>query len=779
MNAVNPMIAILQRCILKKGTACVLAFIMLASAAIFFSAPAEAEANPPGFPLYSWGQNTIGQLGRPSTVANPANRPAKVVDSDGVARDRWIASSSASGGSWAISTSGHLYAWGTVWNADQMGQGGVQPPAAFLEGNNIVRPMRVGVANNWVEVASVGNFTVLLNSDGEIYRLGTGVPGSVFTGANASNIPVRVPGPSNFVQISGGQGQVFGLTATGEIWTAGDNNVGLFGNGTTTGSSMTLVKIGNTADNWVAVSGARGTVTMPGAVLAINARGELFAWGSNSNGQTGRGITTGNTTVPTRVGTASNWVDVRLLSVAVVALNSNGELFSWGNNVDGRTGLGITTGNTTVPTRVGTASNWVAIAGGFTHVLAFNDSNELWGWGLNAQGQLGLGHSTSPQSTPRLITETYGFADAARGGGTHSMMLIRIDPAEDEFPLEKILLMPKGTPMPDLNFTFTFEKISFDESLEHASLLPDIPDRVLHINSASDSASDGYITAAKGEVNVLEGIRFVRAGVHLYIVKEVSGSSATLPPGQVVYSDAEYEMRITVDDVPGRPGTLQVSSISIVPLVVDNDSQTAGSKTENLVFTNSYSCSTAGTSEYPGALVISKKVTGELANHTTGFAFEVMLTAHELCPYKEEPVLGTIFGANNQIIGEPISFLSKTPVTVSLAHGQKLVFEELTIGTNFEVTELATPEAIASAELFADGEIVDVEPNEYPDTALYLGSYLIGPGRNTADFTNDYLFPVPTGLRTDSTLALPLAAVAVIVAVLLTCKTGMIVTLWQ
>jgi len=39
--------------------------------------------------------------------------------------------------------------------------------------------------------------------------------------------------------------------------------------------------------------------------------------------------------------------------------------------------------------RIGSASDWTAIAGGSTHTLALKADGSLWAWGNNASGQLG------------------------------------------------------------------------------------------------------------------------------------------------------------------------------------------------------------------------------------------------------------------------------------------------------------------------------------------------------------------------------------------------------
>jgi len=761
---------------MKLTIACV-TIAAIAVVSVVFGASAAGAAE--GFPLYSWGNSANGRLGRPTPVANPANRPARVVDSDGVARSRWIASSTAAGGSWAISTSGHLYAWGNTWVAVQMGQGGVQPPAAFLSSNSISRPMRVGTADNWAEVVSIQNFVVLLNSDGEIYRLGSG------TGFIGANVPARVQGPSNFVRISGGNGSVYGLTDDGEIWVAGSNSDGIFANGATGGNSATLVKIGGTADNWVQVSG-RNT-----HAFAINENGELFAWGSNSVGRTGRGVTTGHTLTPTQIGVGNNWIDVRMVNNAGVALNSDGELFSWGSNVDGRTGQGTTAGSTLAPTRVGTASNWMSIAGGNTHVLAFNEDGELWGWGSNNNGQLGLGHNTGPQTRPQFIAQTYDFVDAARGGGTHSMMLIRTTPAGASLQLTKALQKPEGTPMPDPGVTFTFNATphSFNSNTEQSNLVPAIPlvNRTITINDTGTTTgptggtpSAGGILTTTNSTDLFEGINFAQAGRFAWRVTEVQTATGAGPDSTVtVFSQAEYEVAVYVQAHPTEMGVFLLAATTIHRIRnADNSVVNPPVKVDDLRFTNTYIRTTPGTPQYPGALRISKTATGDSpVAATTPFEFDVTLTRTALC--NAATFVGRVVNdtTNDPILaGEPplprtYDFTSGTTKTITLYHNQRLVFDELVVGTHFTVTELASPNAIASVSLTVNGVAVNVAPNTLPNTALLIGDHLVGANRNNAAFSNNVLFSPPAGLHISNSVgALPVFIAAITLTAFITVR---------
>ena len=133
----------------------------------------------------------------------------------------------------------------------------------------------------------------------------------------------------------------------------------------------------------------------------------------------------GNYPVAVRVGTDTDWSAVACGDEFSLAIKSDGSLWSWGLNANSQLGLGDTADRST-PQQVGSASDWAGVAGGDKHALAVKDDGSLWSWGLNANGQLGLG-DTDDRTTPAQVgsdtdwDEISGGADfsaAVKAGGT-------------------------------------------------------------------------------------------------------------------------------------------------------------------------------------------------------------------------------------------------------------------------------------------------------------------------------------------------------------------------
>jgi len=90
------------------------------------------------------------------------------------------------------------------------------------------------------------------------------------------------------------------------------------------------------------------------------------------------------------------------------------KLWSWGWNVEGRTGLGSVTNSTVSPQQIGSATTWSTIAPAARHTLALRTDNTLWGWGRDiGNGTLGQGGNVVTLSSPQQLDS--GFKKIAAG----------------------------------------------------------------------------------------------------------------------------------------------------------------------------------------------------------------------------------------------------------------------------------------------------------------------------------------------------------------------------
>lgn len=218
-----------------------------------------------------------------------------------------------------------------------------------------------------------------------------------------------------------GVSTIFKIKGDGSLWGFGRNNVGQLGDGSTTNRNN-YVQIGSDTD-WKEVF---HHFHAPDITFAVKNDGTLWSWGINSNGATGHGATSGNTLVPTQVGSDDDWLKVipvttgtydgssNLGNISVVALKTDGTLWSWGSNTLGLTGQGTTSGNTLTPTQIGADNDWVSVEpfvmgtayNNNAHVacyIALKSDGTLWSWGSNAHYMTGHGTASGSTNVPTQI----------------------------------------------------------------------------------------------------------------------------------------------------------------------------------------------------------------------------------------------------------------------------------------------------------------------------------------------------------------------------------------
>jgi alpha-tubulin suppressor-like RCC1 family protein/uncharacterized protein YjdB len=108
-----------------------------------------------------------------------------------------------------------------------------------------------------------------------------------------------------------------------------------------------------------------------------------------------------------------------------VAIKANGEMWSWGANNVGNLGLGDTVTPRNTPQRVGMDTNWAAVSATYVHTAALKTDGSLWVWGSNSDGQLGQGGtSTASLTSPVQVGADYDWATVS-AGSAHTVALRR------------------------------------------------------------------------------------------------------------------------------------------------------------------------------------------------------------------------------------------------------------------------------------------------------------------------------------------------------------------
>jgi alpha-tubulin suppressor-like RCC1 family protein len=262
--------------------------------------------------------------------------------------------------------------------------------SAAAASNGLYAPLQQNLACGYLD-------TYTIRSDGTLWAWGSNTYGQIGDGTTSTrSTPVQVGSGTTWTAVAAGSYNVLALQSDGSLWAWGRNNHGQLGiNSTTTASVTTPTRIG-TANTWVAIACGSDHC------LALRSDGTLWAWGKDNHGQIGNNSTT-DVFAPVQVGTLTTWTTLAAGGSSSLALQSNGSLWVWGDNADYKLGLGATTTDEHTPTRLGSLTNWTAIACGNNHSLALQSNGTLWAWGSNAYGQLGIDSTATSANVPTQV----------------------------------------------------------------------------------------------------------------------------------------------------------------------------------------------------------------------------------------------------------------------------------------------------------------------------------------------------------------------------------------
>ena len=192
------------------------------------------------------------------------------------------------------------------------------------------------------------------------------------------------------------------------------------------------------------VSGSKDTTY--GFSLAVGSDGNAYAWGLNNYGQLGDGTRTNRTTPvivkkPDRTTYPDLPDDFTYVQVSAggrhsLALGSDGYVYAWGDNSNGRLGNNTTSPSYAPvrvhdpgsPTDASKGLQAIQVSAGSNHSLAVGSNGYAYAWGLNNYGQLG-NNSYKNSYAPVLVRDPNSFSDASKGlqaiqvsgGDSHSL----------------------------------------------------------------------------------------------------------------------------------------------------------------------------------------------------------------------------------------------------------------------------------------------------------------------------------------------------------------------
>ena len=287
--------------------------------------------------IYSWGDNQKNQLGRTATSSAPADRPNKVDTPAGIT---FIQASAGYGFSVALGSDGNLYSWGD----NGLGQLGRD-----TNGTSDPKPSKVNTPADitFTSVSAGRSYAVAVSYDGNIYSWGDNSAGRLGRDTTGTSDPmpskVQIPANITFISASAGWGHTAALDSRGNVYTWGDNTHGELGRSTA----------GNKQDSHPGKADTPTGITFTQASaggshsVAVSDDGSLYTWGNSDNGRLGRDTSNTPADKPGKADTPTGITFTQASAGAwyCLALGSDGNLYSWGDNTNGQ--LGRDTGGST------------------------------------------------------------------------------------------------------------------------------------------------------------------------------------------------------------------------------------------------------------------------------------------------------------------------------------------------------------------------------------------------------------------------------------------------
>ena len=343
--------------------------------------------------LYTWGYNYTGMTGL-AFSNNPVITPYNVkINNYSLPKNDWLSICLFKYNTiYALDKNSNIF----MWAFSRTYTGNSQP-------NYLVDPVldllvEIRTYPNLlspVQISGTDGFIFIINTLGKLYYHDI-----IYDTQNLPKTPIEIPqiGNSKWIKTECGEAHSVFINANGDLYGLAfystDNDYSQLGINKV-GNLYKIQQINN--KKWIDIACGIGHT------LALNEDGNLYGLGINNNGELGININLCKNKNPgfysrysiiyyidTPILIKSNISKIKCGYSHSFAIDNNNELYVWGKNTNGQLGINSVT-NAFEPKLLDKILNqkWIDVAGGQNHSLFLTENNEIYSCGNNEYSQLG------------------------------------------------------------------------------------------------------------------------------------------------------------------------------------------------------------------------------------------------------------------------------------------------------------------------------------------------------------------------------------------------------
>lgn len=353
--------------------------------------------------VYGAGRNYYGQLGS-GTYDYSNNTPTVMIDKHGTSIGDIKKVSAGDRYSLILKSDGTVWATGiNDYNKLGVAQKNGYAISWTNKAGQVCGENGNGYLSNVIDISAGMTHSLALKKDGTVWAWGSSSHGQLGGGNRVMQIfPKQVPNLTNIIAIKAGNQASMALKADGTVWMWGKNDQKQLGADSADNEVMYPVQVrgeNNTGflQNIIAIDMAEK------CSFALDSMGQVWSWGTNLNGVLGTGKND-NASTPVKVMKANGTPLCNIKSISAGnyhcgAVGYDGSVWMWGKNASRQLGnkTKIDQNAAINPTGLegkGMLSNVETISCGYEYTTVIQRDGTFLAWGYDVFGQFGLGNDT-------------------------------------------------------------------------------------------------------------------------------------------------------------------------------------------------------------------------------------------------------------------------------------------------------------------------------------------------------------------------------------------------